>query len=207
MCAVPLVLTLPMLKTFAFDATMRMRWISVAAALLAGCSLLGAAAVIGTTFRPADAIPLRKSPDGTRIVVGDGTPSAWVVCDPAAMGGPAFGRLLRGFAQTPEGRERAYGLASDLSAVPDDVRHLALCGKTANVKPDALSRFGALSDVRVIAPSKPKEWLAARAQIAGIRVFCGEFSESCPEDDVEGLTVVLGAQDYLPDWPRLAFAP
>ena len=206
-CAVPLLLTLPALKSFVFDATMRMRWISVAAALLAGCSMLGAAAVAGTAFRPADAIPLRKSPDGTRIVVGDGTPTAWVVCDPMSMGGPAFGRNLRGFAQTPEGRGRAYGLASDLTAVPDDVRHLALCGKTANVKPDALSRFGTLSDLRVIAPSKPQEWLAVRAQMPGIRVFCGEFSKACPEDDVEGLTVVLGAQDYLPDWPRLAFLP
>ena len=206
-CAVPLLLTLPMLKSFIFDATTRMRWASVAAALLAGCSMLGAAAVVGTAFRSVDTIPLRKSLDGTRIVVGDGTPSAWVVCDPVSMGGPAFGRLLRGFAQTPEGRGRAYGLASDLTAVPDDVRHLALCGKASDIQSSALSRFGALSDLRVIAPSKPQEWLAARAQMPGIRVFCGEFSKSCPEDDVEGLTVVLGAQDYLPDWPRLAFLP
>ena len=206
-CAVPLVLTLPALKSFIFDTTMRTRWVSVVAALLVGCSLLGIAAVAGSTFRPADTIPLRKSPDGTRIVIGDGTPSSWVVCDPAAMGGPAFGRLLRGFAQTPEGCGRAYGLANDLATVPDDVRHLALCGKAANVKADALSRFGSLSDVRVIAPSNPKAWLAARTEMPCIRVFCGEFSESCPEDDVEGLTVVLGAQDYLPAWPRLAFAP
>ena len=123
------------------------------------------------------------------------------------MGGPAFGRLLRGFAQTQEGRGRTYGLASDLAAVPDDVHHLALCGKAADIKSDALSRFGVLSDVRIIAPSQPQEWLAARAQMPCIRVFCGEFSKSCPEDDVEGLTVVLGAQDYLPDWPRLAFLP
>ena len=206
-CAVPLALTLPALKSFVFDATMRMRWISVAAALLAGCSLLGVAAVAGNTFRPADTISLRKSPDGTRIMVGNGTPSAWVVCDPAAMGGPAFGRLLRGFVQTPEGRDPVYGLADDLATVSDDVRHLALCGKAANVKADALSRFGSLSDVRVIAPSNPKAWLAARTEMPCIRVFCGEFSESCPEDDVEGLTVVLGAADYLPNWPRLAFAP
>ena len=206
-CAVPLALTLPALKSFIFDATMHMRWISVVAALLAGCSLLGIAAVAGSTFRPADAIPLRKSPDGTQIVVGNDTPSAWVVCDPVSMGGPAFGRRLRGFVQTTEGRGRTYGLASDLATVPDDVRHLALCGKAANIKADVLSRFKFLSDVRVIAPSKPQEWLAARAQMPCIRVFCGEFSESCPEDDVEGLTVVLGAQDYLPAWPRLAFAP
>ena len=206
-CAVPLVLTLPALKSFIFDTTMRTRWVSVVAALLAGCSLLGIAAVAGSTFRPVDATPLRKSPDGTRIVVGNDTPSAWVVCDPVSMGGPAFGRILRGFAQTPEGRGHVYGLADELAAVPDDARHLALCGKAANIKADVLSRFKFLSDVRVIAPSKPQEWLAALAQMPCIRVFCGEFSESCPEDDVEGLTVVLGAQDYLPDWPRLAFAP
>ena len=206
-CAVPLVLTLPALKSFIFDATTRMRWASAVAALLTGCSLLGIAAIAGNAFRPTDTIPLHKSSDGTRIVVGDGTPSAWAVCDPAAIGGPAFGRLLRGFAQTPEGRGRAYGLASDLVAVPDDVRHLALCGKAANIKADALSRFGALSDVRVIAPNRPNDWLATRAHRPCIRVFCGEFAESCPEEDVEGLTVVPGAQDYLPDWPRLAFSP
>ena len=205
-CAVPLALTLPALKSFFFETTTRMRWASAVAALLAGCTLLGAVAVAGTLFRPTDTIPLRKSPDGTRIVVGDGTPSAWAVCDPAAIGGPEFGRPLRGFAQTPEGHGRAYGLASDLATVPDDVHHLALCDQAANIKADALSRFGALSDVRVIAPKKPQEWLAARAQMPYIRVFCGEFAKSCPEDDVEGLTVVLGAQDYLPDWPRLAFA-
>ena len=206
-CAVPLALALPALTSFVFHATMRMRWASVVAALLAGCSLLGIAAVAGSTFRPADAIPLCKSPDGTRIVVGNDTPSAWVVCDPVSMGGPAFGRRLRGFAQTTEGRGHTYGLASDLAAVPDDVRHLALCGKAANIKADALSRFASLSDVRVIAPKKPLEWLAARAQRPCIRVFCGEFAAACPEDDGDGLTIVMGAADYLPDWPRLAFIP
>ena len=206
-CVIPLILTLPALKSFVFDATMRMRWISVAAALLAGGTLLGAAAVAGTACRSEDAIPLRKSPGTMRIVVGDGTPSSWVVCDPAAMGGPAFGRLLRDFAQTPEGRGHVYGLADDLATVPGDVRRLALCGKAANIKSDALSRFVDLSDVRVIAPKKPQEWLAARAQMPYIRVFCGEFAANCPEEDVDGLTVIMGAADYLPNWPRLAFTP
>ena len=206
-CAIPLAMTVPMFKSFAFDATTRMRCVSTAAALLVGCALLGAIAVTGIMYRPAESIPLRKSSDGTRIVVDKGTPSAWVVCDPTAMGGPAFGRLLRAFAQTSEGRGHTYGLASDLTAVPDDVRHLALCGKATNIKVEALSRFDSLSDVRVIAPKKPQAWLAARAQMPYIRVFCGEFSEYCPEDDVEGLTVVLGAADYLPNWPRLAFVP
>ena len=75
-----------------------------------------------------------------------------------------------------------------------------------NIKADALSRFGSLSDVRVIAPKKPQEWLAARAQMPCIRVFCGEFSRSCPAEDAEGMTVVTGAAEYIHEWPRLAFA-
>ena len=206
-CAIPLAIALPTLKSFAFDATTRMRCVSAATAILVGCALLGAIAVTGAAYRPAGSIPLRKSPDGTRIVVGEGTPSAWVVCDPTTMGGPAFGRRLRGFAQTPEGHGQTFGLVGDLAAVPDDVRRLALCGKSTDAGVGALARFDALDDVRVIAPRKPQEWLDARTRMPCIRVFCGEFAESCPEDDVEGLTVVLGAADYLPDWPRLAFAP
>ena len=204
-CVVPLAMTAPMLKTFVCEATARGRW--TAAALSVGCALLGLIAVAGVAYRPDGGTPLHKSYDGTRLVIGEGAPSAWAVCDPAAMGGPAFGRLLRGFAQTPEGRGRAYGLVDDLAAVPDDVRHLALCGQAAAAGIGALARFGSLADVRVIAPSRPQEWLAARTQMPCIRVFCGAFAANCPEEDVDGLTVVMGAADYLPDWPRLAFAP
>ena len=207
---IPAALTIPMLKTFACDATMRTRYVSVTAALFSGCLLLGAVAMIGSRFRPPDALPIHKSADGTHLVVGDGAPVAWAVCDPAVMGGPAFGRLMRGFAQTSEGRGKAYGLVDDLAAVPDDVHHLALCGRAADFDPDTLARFSSLTDVRVLAPSTRKhtdKWLAARAKLPCIRVICGEFSEACPEEDVDGLTAVLGVQDYLPDWPRLAFAP
>ena len=206
---IPAALTVPLLKTFAFNATMRTRCVSVTAALLSGCLLLGAVTVIGSRFRLPDAMLLHKSSDG-RLVVGEGAPIAWAVCDPATMGGPAFGRLLRGFAQTSEGRGKTYGLVDDLAAVPDDVHHLALCGRAADFDADALARFSSLTDVRVLAPSTRKhtdKWLAARAQLPCIRVVCGEFSAACPEEDVEGLTVVLGAQDYLPDWRRLAFGP
>ena len=207
---IPLVMTVPMFKTFVCEATPRMRCVSGAAALLAGCLLLGAGAVVGTMCRDKDALPIHKSYDGTRLVVGEDTPSAWAVCDPAVLGGPAFGRLLRGFAQTPEGRGRTYGLVDGLAAVPDDARHLVLCGQAANLGADALARFTSLADVRVLAPATraaTDKWLAARAKMPCIRVFCGEFAPSCPEDDADGLTVVPGAADYLPDWPRLAFTP
>ena len=204
---IPLVMTVPMFKTFVREATPRIRVMSGTAALLAGCLLLGTVAVIGVRCRPAAALPIQRSYDGTRLVVGKGAPSAWAVCDPATLGGPAFGRLLRSFAQTPEGQGKAYAFVDDLASVPDDVRHLVLCGQAANVKTDALAQFAALTDVRVLAPNRPNDWLAVRAKMPYVRVFCGEFALSCPEEDVDGLTVVSGAADYLPDWPRLAFTP
>ena len=204
---IPLMMTVPALKTFISNATAHMRCVAVEAALLTGCLLLVTVAVVGTTCRPKDAQPIHRSYDGTRLVVGEGTPSAWAVCDPEILGGPAFGRLLRGFAQTPEGKGKSYAFVDDLAAVPDDVRHLVLCGRAANVKTDALARFVALTDVRVLAPNRPNDWLAAHAKMPYLRVFCGEFAPSCPEEDVDGLIVVPGVADYLPDWPRLAFTP
>ena len=84
-------------------------------------------------------------------------------------------------------------------------RRLALCGRSADAGPGALARFAALADVRVLSPNRPADWLAARGEKPFVRVFCGEFAPTCPAEDVDGLTVVPGAADYLPDWPQLAF--
>ena len=167
--------------------------------------LLSTCVVLGVCYRPEDLPRIDRSPDGTRLIVGTGRPDAWMVCDEAVMGGAAFGRVLRGFIQTPEGDGRAYGLVYDLASVPADVRRLSLCGRAADAGPDLLARFTALEDVRVISPNRPEDWLASREARPYIRVFCGEFSPNCPAEDAEGLTVVFGAADYLPNWPRLAF--
>ena len=141
------------------------------------------------------------------MVVGEGAPAGWIVCDTATLGGAAFGRTLRAFATSPEGRGRTYCLAGDLADVPADAQRLAICGQAADAGPDALARFTSLSDVRVLSPNRPDKWLAARSERPFIHVFCGEFAPSCPAEDAEGLTVVPGAANYLPDWPRLAFGP
>lgn len=181
------------------------RRLTVVATLLAGGLALSVFVVLGVACRPADALPIHRSVDGARLTVGKGSPAGWIVCDEATMGGAAYGRLLRAFARTPEGEGRAYCVARDLAAVPADARRLALCGRWADAGPDSLARFTALSDVRVLSPSRPADWLAARREKPFVRVFCGEFAPACPANDVEGLTVVPGAAGYLPDWPRLAF--
>ena len=203
-CAIPLAMLLPMLRTFLFEATVRTRRVALTSALLAGVLLLAGVAALGAAYRPQGSMPMRKSYDGARLVVGDGELSAWVVVDPEVMGGPSFGRILRGFATTSGGC--AYGMARTLAAVPDDVRHLALCGRAADVGVEELARFSALADVRLISPRHPEKWLAARAEAPHVRVFCGELSRFCPEKDAEGLTVVSGAAEFIPDWPRLALS-
>ena len=181
------------------------RRLVVVATLVASGLILTAFVVLGVRCRPKGVMPLHRSLDGTRLVAGDGKPDGWIVYDAETMGGATFGRRLRRFAQTPEGRRRAYGFACDLEAVPTDARQLVLCGRSADVGSDTLTRFPALADMRVLSPSRPKEWLAARREGKPVRVFCGELAASCPAEDVEGLTVLPGVADYLPDWPRLAF--
>ena len=201
---VPVVTLVPAVGTFFSAAAARKRLV-VTAALLASGLLLSVFVVLGTACRPADVLPIHRSADGVRMTVGDGVPDGWIVCDAKTMGGSACGRMLRAFMKTPEGSGRAYGLARDLAAVPADVRQLALCGAEADAGPAVLSRFASLADVRVLSPNRPEDWLAARGKKASVSVFCGEFAQACPADDAEGLTVVPGVAEFLPNWPRLAF--
>ena len=101
------------------------------------------------------------------------------------------------FTQEPAVRKASFSVANG--------EFVVLCGRSADVGSDTLTRFPALADLRVLSPSRPKEWLAARREGKPVRVFCGELAASCPAEDVEGLTVLPGVADYLPDWPRLAF--
>ena len=201
---VPTAMLVPAVWSFC-SATAAVRRLTVVAALLASVLLLSVFVVFGIACRPADALPIHRSVDGTRMTVGGGVPDGWIVYDAKTMGGAACGRMLRTFMKTSEGGGRAYGLARDLAAVPADVRLLALCGAEADAGPAALSRFASLADVRVLSPNRPEDWLAARGKKVSVGVFCGEFAQACPAEDAEGLTVVPGVAEFLPSWPRLAF--
>ena len=200
---IPAAALMPAIMTFCSTAAMRR--LVVAATLLASGLALSAFVVLGVACRPADILSIHRSSDGMRLSVGEGTPDSWIVCDEATMGGAAYGRVLRAFAQTSEERGHAYGLVCDLAAVPADARRLALCGRSADEGPGALARFTALADVRVLSPKRPADWLVVRREKPFVRVFCGEFAPTCPAEDAEGLTVVPGAANYLPNWPQLAF--
>ena len=159
--------------------------------------------------------PLHLSQDGQRITVGNTTPSQWIVFDSTTMGGKSYGRALRSFMATTAGTGRSFGIAKTLAAVPNDVRHLALCGVSADAKNDSLKRFRRLEELRVLSPKNPSSWLTESNPKTStlnfqpsthIAVICGDLSSNCPPDDAPNLKIVPGAGDYLPTWPQLAFA-
>ena len=189
----------------AFRREVRVRALAAAAvALLCSSAALCAAAVLGRCARPPGAAEVRRSFDGSRVVLGEGEPRAWIVPD-AKVVGIASGRALREFASSAGGSGLVFGLAESLDAVPDDAERIALCGRSAAVGPLGVSRFAALREVRVLSPADPSAWLAAKPDGVQVRVFCGDFSANCPEDDIPGLVVVPGAAEYMPAWPSLAF--
>jgi hypothetical protein len=183
----------------------RRRALGVAAmTLLCSITLLGAAAVLGRFMRPSSAADVRRSFDGSWIVLGAGVPRSWAVLD-AAVVGMAYGHALREFALSSNVVDRAWGVAESVDAVPDDAERLALCGRSAGCGPAALSRFAALKDVRVLSPPNPSAWIAAKPDGVQVKVFCGDLSARCPADVPSGFVVVPGAADFLPSWPSLAF--
>ena len=134
---------------------------------------------------------------------GKGCPETWVVRDLPVMGGGAYGRALRLYAQ--QATNVTCGIVSELSAVPSDVRRLVLCGAAADVGVERLADFDRLEEVRVLSPKVPESWLNATSSVP-IRVFCGEFDVRCPSSEHPRLSVVDGNGGYLTRWPELSLS-
>ena len=184
--------------------TVRLRICGIAVA--AGALLTATFALCGHLL-PMDGPPVRRTFDGSRVILGSGEPTDWIVFDGKTMGGNTYGRALRAFAMSPEGSGRCFCVAADLSCVPRTVRRLALCGRSADGGPAILDQFRELDEVRVLSPSRPTAWLGSGdgRRRPAMRIICGDLSPHCPADDVQGLTAVPGAGEYLPGWPELAF--
>ena len=208
---VPAATLVPASITFCADSTAKARIALVSLSACGGFLLLGATAA-WSHLRPNRALAIHRSTDGTRIIIGEREPEGWIVFDGATMGGHTYGRALRSFAQSPEGANRSFGIAYGLAAVPPSAKRLAICGKTADAALADISRLPpSLKELRILSPSKPLDWLAARTNhpanaSAAIHVICGELSPNCPAEDLSGLTTVPGAGDYIPSWPHFAFS-
>ena len=121
------------------------------------------------------------------------------------MGGQTYGRQLRAFLQTDEGKGRSIGIAAKLSAVSKDVRRLALCGASADGGAASLRSFTWLDEVRGLSSANPLERVTPCNTNPTIQVICDDLSPNCPVADVPGLKTMPGAGDFLPAWPQLAF--
>ena len=137
------------------------------------------------------------------LYYGKGRSETWIVRDLSVMGGGAYGRALRLYAQ--QATNVTCGIVSELSAVPSDVRRLVLCGAAADVGVERLADFDRLEEIRVLSPKVPESWLNATSSVP-IRVFCGEFDVRCPSAEHLRLSVVGGNGAYLTRWPELALS-
>ena len=175
--------------------------IVAAFALACSMALLGGIVALGHVARPG--ILIRCSSSGARIVVGADKPVSWVVTD-GDVTGLEPGRALREFIAASGDAERSVGVAASLQDVPETAVRLALCGRSAAAGPSALSRFQSLREARTLSPPNPEEWLSANVRGVAVRVYCGEFSPNCPDDERPGLTIVPGAAEHLPRWVEYA---
>jgi len=193
----------PLIQTFLSETPTRRGFLAANASM--GSGLLLVLLTVAGHLWPMHDLPLHRTADGRQITVGGSEPTTWIVFDDTVMGGPTYGRALRDFLQTPEGKGQTIGIASQLDAVPKDVRHLILCGAGARTA-EPLRAFPQVETVRVLSPKDPRKWLSLRKTVPDLHVFCGELSPNCPTDDLPGLKTIPGAGDYLPTWPRLALA-
>ena len=199
---IPSAAAVPMVRTFLSETTSR-QTATVALAAAGGAALMALFAVCGHLC-PVNDISIHQTADRQRITVGKEEPTAWIVFDGKTMGGQTYGRALRAFLQTDEGKGWSIGIAAKLSAVPEDVRRLVLCGASADGEATSLRPFTRLEEVRVLSPADPLKWLTPCNTNPPIQVICGDLSPNCPTADVPGLKTVPGAGDFLPAWPQLA---
>ena len=200
---IPAAAAVPMAKSFLLETPAR-RTAIVLLAMAGGGAMTASLAVCGHRW-PAHGITIRQTADRQQITIGKEEPTAWIVFDSKTMGGQTYGRALRAFLQTDEGKGRSIGVAAKLSAVPKDVRRLVLCGASADGGAAVLRPFDRLAEVRILSPTNPLEWLTAGNTNPPIQVICGDLSPNCPLTDAPGLKTVPGAGDFLPAWPQLAF--
>lgn len=197
---VPAVVAVPAVWDALRKERIRSFGLMTALALAGGMAFV--VALMGVGAWRAEGMQVRLEAGSGRLVFGGGRPTTWIVRDLAVMGGPAYGRALRQYAQLADGA--SCGIVSTLDEVPADVRRLVLCGRAADADVVRLSAFGSLGEVRVLSPAHPDRWLKARSDIP-IAVFCGEFDPHFPADGGHlRLTAVPGNGAYLTHWPAHA---
>ena len=171
--------------------------------LLASAVVLGALLPLGLMWAGSGRTEGKIFLRGDELIYGRGRPTTWIVRDLSVMGGAAYGRALRHYAQ--QATNVTCGIAAERANVPADVRRLVLCGKAADAGAERLATFGALEEIRVLSPKRPKDWLAVTSSVP-IAVFCGEFAPMCPAKGSARLKVVPGNGIYLTKWPQCALS-
>lgn len=184
----------------------RNRGMSLTVGALAAILVLTSLAVYGTAKRNGPQI--RASHD--HVIVNGKSTKTWVVDDGVVLGGGLVGKELRMFyGAFPT--EEAIGLVWSLDALPKDVKHLVLAGKSGvdfleRIKdsPDFMARFDTILFISppFAASTLPESLL----RHGGVKVIQGELAHThiANAEKPSILKVIPGAELYIPAWMRYA---
>ena len=160
---------------------------------LAAASLLGLALVVPHS-------PVTKR--GNTLVIGNRTPSNWVVADRVVLG-KSFPRPLRdALAKNPQ---LSCGIVESIEDLPDNAASaLIFSGKLEPTKSDVIERkLKSVKSLNLVNPSFfPAELPIPKG--ADVRVSIGEFSQLASVSDwapIAKIETLVGIGDFVPNWP------
>lgn len=145
---------------------------------------------------------------GRTIIFGKGDPGVWLVPD-IRVTGRNYGRILRQYSNNNGLKGGAIGFADSETALPE------ISGKTVIIAGDRLEEsvfkqtyLSALKIILLNPTLGPQELGLAADHASSIEVVFGEFSRSLAVgswNEYASVRQIMGASDYLSDWPSAAF--
>ena len=172
------------------------RWSFLRLALFLGIGLTGFLGCVASTalvlWGKEGAQLIRKRNCG--IQVGSNSPLFWLVPDSKVLGGEMYSREIREF--LIDHPTVSFVIVQDARQIPDDVEVVVVCGESDDAGRRGRQKTIWLSPKRTdVEPGKTQLVVIGALSIASV-----EYG------DQDGVIIVEGAGDYIPDWLRLLYS-
>jgi len=161
-----------------------------------------------TTGRFADS---RVRGGRNSVVMGSGTPKAWLVADEKDLGGESFAKTLRGYL-VDHPSDFSVGVVKSLEYLPKKLSGVTVVvtGHPQGMTPEWTKNIAAsASNVLLLAPAfYPHEFGFGTDTTQRTEILFGEFSQSpflSAWEETGRVRRVYGVGDYFPDWPNALF--
>ena len=145
------------------------------------------------------------------VVIGSGTPKAWLVAGEKDLGGESFAKTLRGYL-VDRPSDFSIGVVRSLEYLPGKLSGVTvvMTGQPQGMTPERVRNITAsASNVVLLAPAfYPQEFGFDTDTAQRTKIVFGEFSQSpyhLAWEETGRVRRVTGVGDYFPDWPNALF--